>query len=221
MKKQKVFTLIELLVVIAIIAILASMLLPALSKAREKAKTISCASNLKQIGLSVFMYADDHDSILVPGTYRATPTSPLLFAQDLLSVGNYMKDKNSWLCPSCDNGADNYNFVNTGIAYGGYGTNKDHVHLDSSLESKRLVQYKRPSEIISFLDTANGTSGGRPHAYCPKNRAGSATRAVPPFAIGMRHNKTVNASFIDGHVKGQHYSPVLLNDNDMWGHLSI
>ena len=71
---KKSFTLIELLVVIAIIAILAAMLLPALSSARASARTSACASNLKQIGTAIQLYAADHDDVIVVGKIKRPPS---------------------------------------------------------------------------------------------------------------------------------------------------
>ncbi len=68
-KGRKGFTLIDLLVVVAIIAILAAMLLPALSKARERARQAVCMSNLKQIGLAIFMYTNDYDGYIPLATF--------------------------------------------------------------------------------------------------------------------------------------------------------
>ena len=121
--KRKGFTLIELLVVIAIISILAAMLLPSLSRAREQARRTSCKNNLKQLGLALIMYSNDY-----MGSFPTGSGSHLADLTLLLSMG-YAKDPNVFECPSASYEAQSIN-IQVGETFGlgiGYAMDWDRI----------------------------------------------------------------------------------------------
>src|SRR5437899_1740782 len=144
---QRAFTLIELLVVIAIIAILASLLLPALARAKQKANATKCLSNEKQIALGYLLYASDHSEYLPLAAHEgdAAPCqwffeiSPYIGKQTV-SYTNLVAKANVVACPSAK--LENAFPSNTPAAqaYGGYGQN--YIYLGYLFEADRIKTTK-------------------------------------------------------------------------------
>jgi prepilin-type N-terminal cleavage/methylation domain-containing protein len=145
MKHRSGFTLIELLVVIAIIAILAAILFPVFAQAREKARAISCVSNLKQLGLAYRMYMEDYDEMVVPDyEYVGGCCSNLLWYPDIMYP--YVKNAGIFVCPDrsfIDDGTPGPNQDAT-RAWLPPGRRPDQAEALLLLLSQQLVELLRP-----------------------------------------------------------------------------
>jgi prepilin-type N-terminal cleavage/methylation domain-containing protein/prepilin-type processing-associated H-X9-DG protein len=205
-KTEKPFTLIELLVVIAIIAILTSILLPALKRARGTAVKLQCANNIRQITAQTFMYIGDFDGAL-PAYSKvfAIPNAALDVFWDNYINYEYFNDR-EWhtmenpskifLCPR-----DTAPAVYQGLTKS-YGLNYSIMSNTTFRPESKISKYKTPS-LTFFLGESN---------FVGRHVIGSAGDA--PFYIRLDHLDSSNMAYLDGHMAPLNEQPPILTTDD-------
>ena len=204
------FTLIELLITIAIIAILASMLLPALNAAREKSYKISCNSNLRQLGFAMMNYTGDNDDYY-PRARSSVDTNYYNWPKYFIASAKYITYK-GLLCPVAKNAMGSYwrsmwekgkiidsnawQFANYGINRCEFGDDANAVNAPKT----RAGEVKRPASFIVATESGNGKGDGTFGATVDPfmsvdNRSNWGWNTVYP-----RHQKDVNVLWGDGHT---------------------
>jgi len=195
----KGFTLIELLVVIAIIALLAGILFPVFSRARESARGAQCQSNLKQIGAACLMYAQDWDGLL-----PRCQTNNQLWDYQIITYVNYdlanmysRKDYSIFHCPSGNQNPGINSYRSRGYSYNRYIGETDYK------DASNIASLETPSNTLLAVDSINPAAGvlieGATRPGLVNAPFVDADRAVT--GVCYRHHEKANVVFCDGHVK--------------------
>jgi len=206
MKKQH-FTLIELLVVIAIIAILASILLPALNRARDNARGTTCLNNLKSFAKASILYANDYGGYWLP--YKAPFQSGETYGTNLQEFHSYLGNSGNFtsngyypanlLCP-LSRGFLYYNSNNKAFLQLSYGFSYYGLTIKDHFAAYKLSRINRPSRYVAFADALDSLLWNLSYnTYVTSGR--EANKTVGGTGLwGFRHNDGVNVAFFDGHA---------------------